>query len=97
MTHVEELTAALEELMADKDSGPSDWATALVDQGWIKKNLAHVKIEPGMPVEVMVRGDWVPGRITAKEPGGLLDIAHERGSVSVYAKGAMVRLPEKKS
>lgn len=97
MTQVEELRDALEELMADKDSGPSDWATILVDQGWKRTvpAIATTKLEPGTPVEVLVRGNWVPGRVNSIGAGQLIEVDHERGAWSGYAKGSSIRLPQK--
>lgn len=96
MTQVTDLTAALDEVLAQTDLSTAEKAQILVDQGWSKQAPATVKYKSGDFVEVQFRGDWVPGQITNLVSGGLLDVAHERGSITVYAKSSMVR-PQKKS
>lgn len=91
MTHLEELTAELNALRADEDLTTAQWAEALIAKGWGKVVTQVVAPKSGQPVEVLYRGDWVPGQILSVGPGGLLDIAHERGSISAYAKGTLVR------
>lgn len=95
MTQVSDLADALDKVLAQTDLSTAEKAQILVDQGWSKQAPAPVKYKSGDYVEVQVRGDWVPGQITNLVSGGLLDIAHERGSITVYAKSNVVR-PQKK-
>lgn len=94
MTQVDELTAALAPLLEDEMKTAEDVAKELIAQGWMRKTVAEAKLDYRTPVEVLVRGDWVKGYVNSIGPGKLLDVVHERGNWSGYAKGSNIRLPQ---
>lgn len=96
MTQVDDLAEDIRTIDGKHELGAGELAEKLIELGWSKKTLSDVKLDYGTKVEVLVRGDWVPGYINGTGPGGLLDVVHDRGNWSGYAKGSSIRLAQNK-
>lgn len=86
------LAADIRRIDGDHTMGASELATALVEAGWTNVP-AVVTFEVGEAVEVMVLGEWIPGKLSENYAHGLTSVHTAKGPVTIMAGASRIRKP----